>query len=523
MNQPSPNPRPLEPRSLPGPALAWLLLAVATLLRFYHLGHQSIWVDEYTSFLCANPYGTLTVADLWENLHGPLHAAAIHVLTRWIGINAVVLRLPTAIAGVALVAVVYRVAERTLGRGGIVAAALATFSPFLIWYSQEARNYAFVVLFASMATWAWVEIPRRQRAAWWAVYVVSCVAGILSNLSMLFVIAAHFGHWLYLLRRERKAFPAVRPWVWYMLLVVVVVSPWLWYLSQAVDWRILYRHVAASDKLERAVGMTWLAVPYTFFTFCLGFSMGPSPRELHASRSLQVFAHHLWWLVPASLFFAWLTLRGLLNLHRTGRRNASALLLCWLLVPLVLTLYITMRNVKVFNPRYLAVSLPALYLLWTEAFLGFRLRRQAWVAGAVLAGFWAVALANYYHNPEYNKDDVRGAGVYVYHHWQPGDFVLTAGAAAPVAFYLPRSCPTGGFWLGLVADTTGLAGRLDRCVPDSSRRVWVLSGRPHWYDPSDRFKRFLERGRVLDHQEFLGCSLYLLPRDSTGVGTPVGR
>jgi mannosyltransferase len=511
-----------QPRSIPGPALAWILLGTATLLRFYHLGHQSIWVDEYTSYLCATAYDKLTLPVLWENLHGPLHAVAVHMIVKWMGANTVVLRLPTALAGAFSVAVMFRVAERALGRGGLVAAALATFSPFLIWYSQEARNYAFVVMFALCATWAWVEILQTRRAAWWAVYVVACVAGILSNLSMLFVVAAHFAHWVYMSRRERRAFSAVRSWVWYMLLVTLAVSPWLYQLSQAVDWRILYRNVEAYHQLERAVGMTWLAVPYTFFTFCLGFSMGPSSRDLHGTRSLPLFAPHLWWIVPATIFFGWLTVRGALKLRR--RPNAFALVTCWLVVPLVITMYVTMRNVKVFNPRYLAVSLPALYLLWTEAFVTFRRRWMAWLTAAVLAAFWVAALNNYYHNDLYNKDDVRGAGAYVARHWHDGDFLVTAGAATPVHFYMRSNLyPSANFWLGFVADTARLGINFDRFVPDSASRVWVVSGRPHWYDPQDRFRRFLERGSPLDHQEFLGCTVYLLPWRAMKADSLAGR
>ena len=90
---------PNPPRTIPGPPLAWALLGVALLLRFFHLGHQSIWVDEYTSFLCAIPYRHLSFHDLWENLHGPLHAATIHYLVRWMGVNTVTLRLSTHSAG----------------------------------------------------------------------------------------------------------------------------------------------------------------------------------------------------------------------------------------------------------------------------------------------------------------------------------------------------------------------------------------------------------------------------------------
>ncbi len=500
----------------------WLLLGIALLLRFYHLGHQSIWVDEYTSYLCALPYDHMTFHDLWENLHGPLHALALHAVMRWIGVNTVTLRLPTALAGALTVGVMYRVGERTLGRGGLIVAALTTFSPFLIWYSQEARNYAFVVLFAAAATWAWVEILQTRKAEWWAAYVVACVAGILSNLSMLFVVAAHFGHWLYLMRRERRAFKAVRPWMLYVLLVALAVSPWLYQLWLAVDWSILYRHVPGMGKLERGVPLSLLAVPYTFYTFCLGFSMGPSPRDLHGAGTLPLFYSHLWWMIPASMFFAFLTVRGLVSLRK--RRNAFALILCWLLIPLVLTLYITMREIKVFNPRYLAVSLPAFYLIWAEALLGFRRRAVAWSLAAVLAGFWGVSLSNHYFNPVYDKDRVREAGAHVMQNWREHDYLLTAGAAMPIHFYVPRYYPTGHFWLGYANDTLNLRRHFESQFPDSIERVWVVSCRPHWYDPGDHFRRFMESTYpLLDRSEMLGCSIYLIRNPRSQVAASNSR
>lgn len=511
-----------QPRTLPGPPIAWLLLGIALLLRFYHLGHQSIWVDEYTSFLCAIPYDHMTFHDLWENLHGPLHALALHGVMRWIGVNTVTLRLPTALAGAAAVGVMYRVGERALGRGGSIAAALTTFSPFLIWYSQEARNYAFVVVFAAAATWAWVEVLQTRRIAWWGAYVVACVAGILSNLSMLFVVAAHFGHWLYLMRRERGAFRAVRPWMLYLLVVLAAVSPWLYQLSRAVDWSILYRHVPGMVRLEREVPLSLLAVPYTFFTFCLGFSMGPSPRDLHGSQTLPLFYRELWWMIPAAAFFAFLTLRGLIALRR--RPNAFALIVCWLVIPLVLTLYVTMREIKVFNPRYLAVSLPAFYLVWTEAFLSFRRREVAIAVAAVLAGLWGVSLCNHYFNPTYDKDHVREAGAHVTRNWREHDYLLTAGAAMPIHFYVSRYYPTGHFWLGYANDTLNLRRHFESQFPDSIERVWVVSCRPHWYDPKDSFRRFLETSYpVLDHAEMLGCSVYLIASPGSKVGPSASR
>jgi len=135
---------------------------VAALLRLFRLGHQSLWIDEQFTLRSAGLPGGFAWRDLLDNVHGPLHSLAVAAAAAVFGTSEWALRLPSALAGIAFVPVMAWLATRFAGRDTAVPAVwLAAASPFAVWYSQECRNYAFVMLAAAAATAALLELHRR--------------------------------------------------------------------------------------------------------------------------------------------------------------------------------------------------------------------------------------------------------------------------------------------------------------------------------------------------------------------------
>ena len=125
--------------------------ALAALLRLTTLGLQSYEFDEGATVYVIR--GSFT-----DMLHGvarhestpPLYYVLAWIWAQAFGTGEAGLRLFSAVAGIATVPVVYAVG-RTLAsrRIGLVAATLVATSPYLVFYSQEARSYA---LFALLST-----------------------------------------------------------------------------------------------------------------------------------------------------------------------------------------------------------------------------------------------------------------------------------------------------------------------------------------------------------------------------------
>jgi uncharacterized membrane protein len=81
------------------------------------------------------------------------------------------LRLPSVIAGVASVGVLYLVARDLLGvRAGLLAALGVAVAPYFVSYSDLARGCVLATLFLLVALWAAVRLAQGGRRRWWVVY-----------------------------------------------------------------------------------------------------------------------------------------------------------------------------------------------------------------------------------------------------------------------------------------------------------------------------------------------------------------
>lgn len=149
------------------------LTALAALLRFLTLGVQSYHHDEVVTAVRILPgdfWGAMERVGSSESTP-PLYYAAAWLWTQAFGTAEFGLRSLSALAGVATVPVVYLVGLELRGRrAGLVAAALAAVNPMLLWYSQEARAYALLVLLCSLSLLycarAWRAGGRRNFLLW---------------------------------------------------------------------------------------------------------------------------------------------------------------------------------------------------------------------------------------------------------------------------------------------------------------------------------------------------------------------
>jgi hypothetical protein len=145
------------------------LMVLAAVLRFVRIGHQSFWYDESFTALLAHysPSGILGLLPRTE-LTPPLYYLVAWAWAHVFGYSEAGLRSLSALAGVATIPAIYGAGAKLISRRvGLVAAAIASCNPFLIWYSQEARSYAVLVLFASLSLLAFAHARMPQPTLRW--------------------------------------------------------------------------------------------------------------------------------------------------------------------------------------------------------------------------------------------------------------------------------------------------------------------------------------------------------------------
>lgn len=183
--------------------LAALVVAAAA-LRFWRIGHQSFWYDESFTVMLLRHHSLGQVLGLLPRteLTPPLYYCLLWFWAHVFGYGEVGLRSLSAVAGVATVPVVFAAAAELVSRrAGLVAAALAACNPLMIWYSQEARSYAVLLLLASLSLLAFARIrslgaSRGRMVAW-------TVAAALTLATHYFGIVAVVPEALWLLWRHR--------------------------------------------------------------------------------------------------------------------------------------------------------------------------------------------------------------------------------------------------------------------------------------------------------------------------------
>jgi hypothetical protein len=152
------------------------------------LGKPSLWLDEAWE---ANYYAGITPAP-WYN-RPILYMAAERALVGLFGPGEFVLRLLPCLAGIACVAVTYRLARVELGRAGAVLAAgwLALSPPFLF-AAHEVKHYTLDALFTCLLLLGYRHWTADRTSRRLAIYVALAVVSFGFSFTSIFVVAAIF-------------------------------------------------------------------------------------------------------------------------------------------------------------------------------------------------------------------------------------------------------------------------------------------------------------------------------------------
>ncbi len=130
------------------------LVFIGAALRFYHLGFNSLWLDEAYTY----HFARLSLSEYWQIFQGAsdFHPPLFYDLEKiglLFGNSENSLRIIPAIFGIAAIPLFYLIGKKLFCRPvGIIMAGLITFSPLSIAYSQEARMYTMLLFFISFAS-----------------------------------------------------------------------------------------------------------------------------------------------------------------------------------------------------------------------------------------------------------------------------------------------------------------------------------------------------------------------------------
>ena len=375
---------------------AWIvggLTLLGAVLRFATLELQAYHHDEIVtaSRVLRVGFGHAMDAVGFSESAPPLYYAVAWLWTQAVGTSEVALRSLSAFAGVATIPVAYFIGRELRGnRTALLAAALVAVNPMLVWYSQEARAYALLMLFCALSLLFCVRALESDRGrgekrdfVLWGVFSALALA------THYFAVFPLIAEVLLLWRRRGRA---ILPGLWIVGAAAALLAPLAYH-------QMSYGHAEGSGKFSLGHRLGEMAITFVVGETgdIIGRAETPGPALLplvlvfaafvllavRASRGEQRAA-----AVPLAVGAAALGIPLLLAIGPGGKDFVLARNLLPALVPLLLVVAVALTAERA---RRLGTAIAALLLAYS---LGFsiwasaspELHRPDWEAVAARLG-----------------------------------------------------------------------------------------------------------------------------------------
>jgi 4-amino-4-deoxy-L-arabinose transferase-like glycosyltransferase len=406
-------------------ALAGITI-VGAIVRFATLGVQSYDHDEaVTAARVLHPslFDTLSVV-----AHGERSPPLYYVLgwgwSRVFGTGEVGLRSLSALIGTLTVPLAYLAAKELINRRtvALLAAALVALNPYLVWYSQEARSYALMVLFASAALLYFARSLKRPSPGSLALWALASALAICSHYFAAFLIAPE-AVWLLLgSTRRRQAAVAVA--------------------GVAIAGLALIPLAVTQEGAGRRNGFTDIALTSRLGELSLNFVAGQEPAPFAGTRLID--ALQLACLVGGAAIGA-LAIVLLVRLGCSEERRAAVVAAVVGGGAVAVPILLAVVGIDFINPRNLIGALVPLLIFLA---IGLGVRRSRWLGALGVAGaclMFAVVLAATNLSAQMQRPDWRGAADALEAATpEPKVFVVPRNGDDPLRYYLDAEKPHKG-------------------------------------------------------------------------------
>jgi hypothetical protein len=396
-----------------------LLLGLITLLglalRIPSMNDTLLWDELSTHYVVLDR----SFGDMLDMVRGEQEVSPpLYFIFAWLfaqlGDPSLTMRLPSLIAGLATIPLTYLLGAWTVGRkAGLFGALLIAVSPFMVFYSAEARPYGMVTCLTLLSTLALIAAVRGNRTRWWIAFALFSAASMYTHYTALFVLVAQFV-WAFIYfkgLRIRALLAAAGS--------AVLFLPWLpEYFADsdspgASVIEILQPFTAAAVRLD----LSQWALVHPFV-----------PRPELPGRAMQL-------LLVAGLAIAVGGLLRELWLKRDEpffwRPNRWVVLVVTLaLASPVIAAIVSYVDVSVFLPRNLATSWPGLAVSMGALVMASRVRLLR-IASVSLIVFYYGFISVSMLDDAYQRPDYKSAAAFVAGRFQPGDRIVENASPQP--------------------------------------------------------------------------------------------
>ena len=365
--------------------------------------------------------------------------------------------------------------------------------------------YAQMMFFSLLSALFLLQALERKRRLWWGLYSVSLAAGMYTHIFTALNATAHL-LWVLLYQR-----PQWRAYFSSTIAAALAFLPWCIFLPWVRNFFLpagTAQIIAGAPSAGGQAEALWAALPYSFFVYGVGFSLGPPVAALHVDKSLEVILRFLPIALLVGLTFGALLVMGIVSAYK--QLDSKRLIFCLfsLGLPFLGAAVYAVSPKATFNVRYTITASPYFCL-----FLGVALasgyqshKKMAVILTALVVGLTAVSLKNHFFNPQYMKEDVR-AVVALWQSMSKDEPLFSYKSKYTANRYLEASERARHTIIRRIDDTASVINATLSTTPHSSAYVIVAR------DWRQRRENDLRQAFTIDfEQSFVGSKLFKISK-----------
>jgi mannosyltransferase len=365
------------------------LIFAGAVLRLWQLGGKSFWLDEAFSISISQR----SLLDLLRmvvrtDTHPPLYYLTLKFWLlfsqseAWVRFSSVVFSTLSILLMYYLVTLLYQ--DK---RAGLLGAAIMAFSPFQIWYAQEARMYAMLTFFILASAIFFIRALQRGETRDWIGYVLATTLALYTDNGAIWYLVTLTLFFLISIRR---------------------------YWNRAAGWLLS----------NMAIGLMYLIWLPSFYLQVRQVTQSfwlPPPSIQTVIGTLLDFQSYNFPIIGISLLYmAAIFVFAYIVPGRNWRRQFASL---WLFLPLVISLLLSLRQ-PIFLSRNLIAASLGYYLLTTDTIWKFQTKKvilALWVP-LLLMNLVSIGWNVWYAEKEDWRDAARSVALSSY--GRPGGLVV---------------------------------------------------------------------------------------------------
>lgn len=169
--------------------ILFFILVFGLVLRLINL-NQGLWLDEAIGAISVKQFSGLEIINQLSTRdnHPPLYYLVLDIFTTLFGYSDVSIRMPGVIFGVIAVYLTFILSKTVELKRPFITTILMAISPFMVYYSQEARMYMLTVVSALFTSIYLVKVVKHDRTRDWLVFALSLVILFLADYILLFLL-----------------------------------------------------------------------------------------------------------------------------------------------------------------------------------------------------------------------------------------------------------------------------------------------------------------------------------------------